>query len=68
MYEGSHFFVFCIASGTNWVGQILSELEAASGKYDEEERKKRSMKQRETELSLFPYLEFGDPGKFEVSS
>ncbi|XP_060098412.1 sulfotransferase 6B1-like [Heteronotia binoei] len=52
-------------TGTNWVGQILVELEAASGKYDDEERKNRSMWQRESELSLFPYLEFGDPGKFE---
>ncbi|XP_048343060.1 sulfotransferase 6B1-like [Sphaerodactylus townsendi] len=52
-------------TGTNWVGQILVELEAASGKYDEEERRKRSMRQRERELSLFPYLEFGDPAKFE---
>uniref|UniRef100_A0ACB8GB80 Uncharacterized protein n=1 Tax=Sphaerodactylus townsendi TaxID=933632 RepID=A0ACB8GB80_9SAUR len=53
-------------TGTNWVGQILVELEAASGKYDEEERRKRSMRQRERELSLFPYLEFGDPAKFEI--
>ncbi|XP_077203210.1 sulfotransferase 6B1-like [Paroedura picta] len=52
-------------TGTNWVGQILVELEAASGKYDEEEREKRSMRKRESELSLFPYLEFGDPAKLE---
>ncbi|XP_003215877.2 sulfotransferase 6B1 [Anolis carolinensis] len=50
-------------TGTNWVGHILIELEAASGKYDEEERKRR--KQQEIELKLMPYLEFGDPGKFE---
>ncbi|XP_054830196.1 sulfotransferase 6B1-like [Eublepharis macularius] len=52
-------------TGTNWVGQILVELEAVSGKYDDEERKKRRTRQRESELSLFPYLEFGDPEKFE---
>nr|XP_056709938.1 sulfotransferase 6B1-like [Euleptes europaea] len=52
-------------TGTNWVGQILVELEAASGKYDEEERKKRCTGQNEKELLLFPYLEFGDPAKFE---
>ncbi|KAL8185948.1 UNVERIFIED_CONTAM: hypothetical protein K2H54_060200 [Gekko kuhli] len=52
-------------TGTHWVGQILVELEAASGKYNEEERKKRIMQQRERELSLFPYLEFGDPGNLE---
>ncbi|XP_077781937.1 sulfotransferase 6B1-like isoform X1 [Podarcis muralis] len=50
-------------TGTNWVGQILKELEAASGKYDEEEMKRRQ--QIEKELKLLPYLEFGDPGKFE---
>nr|XP_060609741.1 sulfotransferase 6B1-like [Anolis sagrei ordinatus] len=50
-------------TGTNWVAHILIELEAASGKYDEEERKRR--KQQEAELKLMPYLEFGDPGKFE---
>lgn len=68
MKKKSHFFVVCITSGTNWVGQILLELEITSGKYDEEERKKRTMQQRERELSLFPYLEFGDPGKLEVSN
>ncbi|XP_061480396.1 sulfotransferase 6B1-like [Rhineura floridana] len=50
-------------TGTNWVGQILVELASASGKYDEEERKQRQ--QKENELSIRPYLEFGDPGKFE---
>ncbi|CAI5770462.1 sulfotransferase 6B1-like [Podarcis lilfordi] len=50
-------------TGTNWVGQILKELEAASGKYDDEEMKRRQ--QIEKELKLLPYLEFGDPGKFE---
>lgn len=50
-------------TGTNWVGQILTELEAASGKYDEEEKKQRQ--QKEKEITVFPYLEFGDPEKFE---
>ncbi|XP_066467474.1 sulfotransferase 6B1-like [Tiliqua scincoides] len=50
-------------TGTNWVGQILTELETASGKYDEEERKRRQ--QKEKDLSVFPYLEFGDSDKFE---
>lgn len=44
---------------------MLIELEAASGKYDDEERKLR--KQKLEELKIAPYLEFGDPGKFEVS-
>ncbi|KAJ7342207.1 hypothetical protein JRQ81_009663 [Phrynocephalus forsythii] len=50
-------------TGTNWVAQMLLELEAASGKYDEEEKKQR--KQQLEELKIAPYLEFGDPGKFE---
>ncbi|XP_042305497.1 LOW QUALITY PROTEIN: sulfotransferase 6B1-like [Sceloporus undulatus] len=50
-------------TGTNWLGHILIELEAASGKYDEEERNRR--KQQEKELKLMPYLEFGDPEKFQ---
>ncbi|KAJ6664606.1 hypothetical protein lerEdw1_006179 [Lerista edwardsae] len=50
-------------TGTHWVGQILTELENASGKYDKEERQRRQ--QKEKELAVFPYLEFGDPDKFE---
>lgn len=50
-------------TGTNWVAQMLIELEAASGKYDDEERKQR--KQQLEDLKIAPYLEFGDPGKFE---
>ncbi|XP_053153106.1 sulfotransferase 6B1-like isoform X2 [Hemicordylus capensis] len=50
-------------TGTNWVGQILTELATASGKYGEEEWKQKQ--QKEQELKLFPYLEFGDPDKFE---
>ncbi|XP_062981733.1 sulfotransferase 6B1-like [Elgaria multicarinata webbii] len=50
-------------TGSHWVGQILTELEVASGKYDEEERKRRQ--KNEKELALLPYLEFGDPEKFE---
>ncbi|KAM3856408.1 sulfotransferase 6B1-like [Vipera latastei] len=50
-------------TGSNWVGEILTQLEIASGKYDEDEQKRRN--QILQELSLFPYLEFGDPEKFE---
>ncbi|KAK9411743.1 sulfotransferase 6B1-like [Crotalus adamanteus] len=50
-------------TGSNWVGEILTQLEIASEKYDEDEQKRRE--QILQELTLFPYLEFGDPEKFE---
>ncbi|XP_013923264.1 PREDICTED: sulfotransferase 6B1-like [Thamnophis sirtalis] len=50
-------------TGSNWVGEILRQLEIASGKYDEVEQKQRQ--QILEELSLLPFLEFGDPEKFE---
>uniref|UniRef100_A0A8C6XD00 Sulfotransferase n=1 Tax=Naja naja TaxID=35670 RepID=A0A8C6XD00_NAJNA len=50
-------------TGSNWVGEILTQLEIASGKYEEDEQKRRQ--QMVQELSLFPFLEFGDPEKFE---
>ncbi|XP_058023512.1 sulfotransferase 6B1-like [Ahaetulla prasina] len=50
-------------TGSNWVGEILTQLEIASGKYDEDEQKRRQ--QILQEVSLFPFLEFGDPEKFE---
>ncbi|KAL7987602.1 hypothetical protein Chor_006521 [Crotalus horridus] len=50
-------------TGSNWVGEILTQLEIASGKYDEDEQKRRE--QILQELTLFPYLEFGDPEKIE---
>ncbi|XP_070589992.1 sulfotransferase 6B1-like [Erythrolamprus reginae] len=50
-------------TGSNWVGEILTQLEIASGKYDEDEQKQRQ--QILQDMSLFPYLEFGDPEKFE---
>uniref|UniRef100_A0ABM5FXH9 Sulfotransferase n=1 Tax=Pogona vitticeps TaxID=103695 RepID=A0ABM5FXH9_9SAUR len=50
-------------TGTHWVAQMLTELEAASGKYDEEEMKQRQQKLEE--LKIDPFLEFGDPEKFE---
>ncbi|XP_015673803.1 sulfotransferase 6B1-like, partial [Protobothrops mucrosquamatus] len=50
-------------SGTNWVKQILTQLEVASRKYDED--KQKQWQPTLQELSLISFLEFGDPGKFE---
>lgn len=53
-----------ILSGTNWLGQILKELESTDAKYTEEEMKERI--NEENKLKTFPRLEFGDPGVYEV--
>ncbi|KAM3856409.1 sulfotransferase 6B1-like [Vipera latastei] len=50
-------------SGTNWVQQILTQLEVASRKYDEDKHKQWQPTLQE--LSLISFLEFGDLGKFE---
>ncbi|XP_026560915.1 sulfotransferase 6B1-like [Pseudonaja textilis] len=50
-------------SGSNWVQQILMQLEVASGKYEEDEQKQRLQKLLELSRTLF--LEFGEPEKFE---
>ncbi|XP_015673794.1 sulfotransferase 6B1-like [Protobothrops mucrosquamatus] len=52
-------------AGSNWVVEILTQLEIASGKYDDDEQKRRQ--QILQELTLVPRLEFGDPEKFEAT-
>lgn len=58
--------VVFIVSGTNWLEQMVREMESTDAKYTEEEIKERI--NAEKELQMFPRLEFGDPGVFEVSS
>jgi len=55
-----------IVSGTNWLEEMVREIESTDAKYTEEEMKERI--NAEKELQMFPRLEFGDPGVFEVSS
>ncbi|XP_053878758.1 sulfotransferase 6B1-like isoform X4 [Malaclemys terrapin pileata] len=50
-------------NGTNWLDQVLNDLETTAAKYTEEEIKERI--NITNELSLFPPLEFGDPEKFK---
>nr|XP_023970419.1 sulfotransferase 6B1-like [Chrysemys picta bellii] len=50
-------------NGTNWLDQVLNDLETTAAKYTEEEIKERI--NITNELSLFPRLEFGDPEKFK---
>lgn len=53
-----------IISGTNWLEEMVRELESADAKYTEDEMKERI--NAEKELQMFPRLEFGDPGIYEV--
>ncbi|XP_069708357.1 sulfotransferase 6B1-like [Phaenicophaeus curvirostris] len=50
-------------TGTNWLDQIVRELESADVKCTEEEMKERI--NAEKKLETFPRLEFGDPGIYE---
>uniref|UniRef100_A0A803Y684 Sulfotransferase n=1 Tax=Meleagris gallopavo TaxID=9103 RepID=A0A803Y684_MELGA len=50
-------------TGTNWLEQMVREIESTDAKYTEEEMKERI--NAEKELQMFPRLEFGDPGVFE---
>ncbi|XP_048793500.1 sulfotransferase 6B1-like isoform X2 [Lagopus muta] len=50
-------------TGTNWLEQMVREMESTDAKYTEEEMKERI--NAEKELQMFPRLEFGDPGVFE---
>ncbi|XP_074434359.1 sulfotransferase 6B1-like [Larus michahellis] len=50
-------------TGTNWLDQMVKELESADAKYTEEEMKERT--NAEKKLETFPRLEFGDPGIYE---
>lgn len=45
---------------------MVREIESTDAKYTEEEMKERI--NAEKELQMFPRLEFGDPGVFEVRS
>lgn len=56
---------FCIfpLPGTNWVGQILSDLVATFEKKTQDEESVN-----DEDLEEFPYLEVGDAGKFEVGT
>jgi len=56
--------VVFILSGTNWLEEIVRELESAGGKYTEEEMRENI--NAEKKLDTFPRLEFGDPGIYEV--
>lgn len=53
-----------ILSGTNWLAEMVRELESTDAKYTEEEMKERI--NAEKELETFPRLEFGDPEIYEV--
>uniref|UniRef100_A0A493U213 Sulfotransferase n=1 Tax=Anas platyrhynchos platyrhynchos TaxID=8840 RepID=A0A493U213_ANAPP len=50
-------------TGTNWLEEMVRELESADAKYTEDEMKERI--NAEKELQMFPRLEFGDPGIYE---
>uniref|UniRef100_A0A8V0XLP1 Sulfotransferase n=1 Tax=Gallus gallus TaxID=9031 RepID=A0A8V0XLP1_CHICK len=50
-------------TGTNWLEEMVREIESTDAKYTEEEMKERI--NAEKELQMFPRLEFGDPGVFE---
>ncbi|XP_009944693.1 PREDICTED: sulfotransferase 6B1-like [Leptosomus discolor] len=50
-------------TGTNWLDQMVRELESTDAKYTEEELKERI--NAEKKLEAFPRLEFGDPGIYE---
>ncbi|XP_065445024.1 sulfotransferase 6B1-like [Chrysemys picta bellii] len=50
-------------NGTNWLDQVLNDLEITAAKYTEEEIKERI--NITNELFVFPRLEFGDPEKFK---
>ncbi|XP_054678679.1 sulfotransferase 6B1-like [Grus americana] len=50
-------------TGTNWLDQMVKELESTDAKYTEEEMKERIS--AEKKLETFPRLEFGDPGVYE---
>ncbi|XP_075268077.1 sulfotransferase 6B1-like [Opisthocomus hoazin] len=50
-------------TGTNWLEEIVRELESAGGKYTEEEMRENI--NAEKKLDTFPRLEFGDPGIYE---
>ncbi|XP_053919991.1 sulfotransferase 6B1-like [Cuculus canorus] len=50
-------------TGTNWLDQIVRELESADVKCTEEEMKEKI--DAEKKLETFPRLEFGDPGVYE---
>ncbi|KAL8185952.1 UNVERIFIED_CONTAM: hypothetical protein K2H54_060212 [Gekko kuhli] len=47
-------------SGTNWVGQILTDLVDASKK------NKEDTNSTDDEMEEFPYLEVGDPEKYQI--
>lgn len=51
-------------SGTNWVGQILSDLVTIF----EKKMKNKESNVNEEELEEFPYFEIGDTGKYEVGT
>jgi len=55
--------VFSPLSGTNWVGQILSDLVAT---FEKERLEEKSV--NDEELEEFPYLEIGDTEKYEVGT
>ncbi|KAF7254709.1 Sulfotransferase 6B1 [Varanus komodoensis] len=48
-------------SGTNWVGQILTDLVLSSAKYSEDSDRLDDEEQEE-----FPYLEVGDAEKYQI--
>ncbi|KAM7172125.1 sulfotransferase 6B1-like isoform 1-T1 [Macrochelys suwanniensis] len=50
-------------NGTNWLDQILNDLEITAAKYTEVEINQKI--NITNELSVFPRLEFGDPEKFK---
>ncbi|OXB65391.1 hypothetical protein ASZ78_017121 [Callipepla squamata] len=52
-----------IVSGTNWLEQMVREMETKDAKYTEEEMKDRISALKK--LQMFPHIEFGDPGVLE---
>ncbi|XP_032636894.1 sulfotransferase 6B1-like [Chelonoidis abingdonii] len=50
-------------NGSNWLGQVLNDLEITAAKYTEQEINERM--NISNELLILPRLEFGDPEKFK---
>lgn len=57
------FFLCFVFPGTNWVGQIVTDLVITSAK-----KHKPHTLNEELLLAEFPYLEIGDTEKYKVST
>lgn len=57
------FFLHFVFPGTNWVGQIVTDLVITSTKKHEPHKLNEKLL-----LAEFPYLEIGDTEKYKVST